>query len=275
MTSGMIDFDIRERQTFEKTNFLDLDYGMHVVRLIEKPTVIFTHYVPSKGSFRCLGEDCPVCKNNDGLRREHGSEAYKMPGWNSAQERHYVNILDRTMVKVCPNCGNEVKKNIMFQYPPQCPKCNTFVTEVVETVSNKVKMVNLSPKVIKQLAEYQKNILDENKEPLGIMNFDVVLMVTKQVDKSGKEKKDIVALPKDPIDKTEINFDELEEFKYDPFNSVINLTVEEVISLLSGVSMKDIFTARKASKPEATELPKNVAEVESAINELFADNPPF
>src|SRR5512139_2741164 len=109
--TGLIEFDISERKTFDKVRFLNFEYGQHKVRLIEGPRVIYTHYVPNRGTFKCLGRDCPVCANNDKIKMEHPDDAYGMPGYYPSQRRHYGNVLDRTMVKVCPACGAEAKKD--------------------------------------------------------------------------------------------------------------------------------------------------------------------
>lgn len=267
MTDGIISFEAKtERKTFEKTLFLSLDYGTHQIRLLGAPKAIFTHYFPSQRStVRCLGRDCPVCKNNKRIELENQNPS-SVRGYNKPSKRHYINVLDRTAVKVCPKCGAESKKSLAGIFPQTCPKCNSFINDVPETISNKIKVANLNETVKDQLMSFQSTILDESKNPLGLANFDVILLV---VQAGGR--KNTTALPTQPpvTDKVEI----ADELLYDLDRAVVTLTEDELVVLMTGVSLKDIFAARRneENSTEDTVSLEAIEDVEKSIETLFSD----
>lgn len=249
-------------KTFDKINFLTFDVGTHRVRLLPEPKVIFIHYLPGKGTVECLGKDCPICENNKRMQIEHPEDYSKMPGYNKASRRHYVNILDKTSVKVCPNCGHENKKDMTNRFSPACTKCNTFITGVEETISNKVKIANLSNTTADQVNALAGGQLDTEGNVKSISSYDFVFMVTMTGG-----KKIITPMPDsnatDPLP-------DVSDMLYDLSRAVIKLDRSEIINLVNGVALRDIFAARKVTVAEEAAVDEtSVSEVQSQLDNLF------
>lgn len=226
------------RGKFRRTEFVDLTPGQTTIRIIdtaEEAAKFYTHYV--KGvSIKCLGDDCPICKNNTRIYAENPESYRDVPGWSPRQERFAVNVLDKTPVKICPNCQAEVKKH-GTGFLPVCPKCNQPIVEVKEAPLNKIKVLSKGVTVADLLNGIDESILDADGEKIGINNFDIVLYVAG----SGKTQT-ISPIPlADKRDTPEYNVAD----KFDLDNVAIELNPEEISSLLKGISLRDIFAARK------------------------------
>jgi len=256
-------FDSTENRTFTKTNFLIFDYGTHTVRLLTAPRRVFTHFFKGKGTIKCLGRDCPVCKVNKSLQSEYPEDYKSQPAYNSSTPRHYINVYDRTMVKVCPECKAENKKDIMSQYPNVCTKCGTVITGVVPARSNTVKVANISDTNAERLMGFRLSVRDDNDEPLGLRNFDVDFTVAR----SGGRKDISVSASSSKGARDEVEVPE--ELFYDLDKQVVSLEQNEIVNFMRGVSLKDIFTARKGTKEASTEADKAVYNsVEEKLKEL-------
>ncbi len=265
MTDNFFDIDFGSgKGKFEKTRFLDFSIGNHTVRLIGKPEKIFVHFLRGRGTVKCLGSDSPICKNNKSLMAEYPDDFDKKPGYNKSSPRHYMNVLDRTVVKTCPQCGYETVPNMVGNYPATC-KCGTFITDVTPAVSDKIKVANISHTNATTLSEYHKSILDKDGNIIGLNNYDITFMVT-----ATGQTKNIVPIPnKDNIGPVDVPEDAL----YDLSKCVISLEADEIVHLMQGVSLKDIFAGRKAVK---SSVPSEVATatvevVEASINDLFKE----
>lgn len=252
-----IDTKNTNTSTFQKISFLDLQAGQHTIRLLEnKSTKIYTHFLAGRTTVACLGEACPICANNKRLLVENPDNFRDIKGWSPRTERFYVNVLDKTSVKTCPSCQKEIK---MFngQFPPTCA-CGAFIHTVAEHPSNKVKVWNFGNTVGDQLNAFAKSILDANKEPVPLTNYDLNLIVTG----AGKEKKTNLIPMVHLNEKVEVPADAF----YDLSKAVIHLEAEELLQLQRGVSLKDIFTARKATKVE--EKVESVSSDEKKLSEM-------
>ena len=266
-----------ERQTtttkFERTNFLHFDLGQHLVRILGIPKMHYVNYVPSAKpvTVKCLEDDCPFCKINKNLILEYPKDFKNQKGWNPRQERHYLNVLDRTPVKVCPQCGVENKKTVGGSFSPACRECSTIISAVETTLSNKVKVANINYTNAGQLKEYEKTTLDSDGNLIGLHNFDIMFLVTKP-----GEKKNIVPIPvPQSNDKIEVP----EESLYDLDKVIIELSAEEMLELQRGISLKDIFSARRepvelTSDAEDTQeleevVEQKVKDIEKRISEIF------
>lgn len=237
---------------FKKINFLFVAEGQPaVVRMLQRGSYkVYTHYI-NGATVACLGEDCPICANNKRLIVENPEDFRNSSGWSSASKKYFTNVLDRTMVKVCPNpeCQAENRK-VNNKWMPTCYACDGFITEVKETPSNKVKVFSYG--------SYVKDDLDAlavhpvTGDPVDLLAFDLALVA------SGlkKEKRIKAQALKDQNDKVEVPEDALYELE----SAVIHLDANELLQLHRGVSLKDIFNARKAGKE--TDLKEN-AELKS------------
>lgn len=256
----------REKTTYPKINFMKFDYGQHLLRVIGKPRAIYSHYLRSSNiSIKCLDDDCPICHNNKRIFLEHPNNFREVKGYTARQYRHYFNALDRTAVKVCPNCQAENKRNSTGNFPTSCVSCNALITSVTETKSNKVKLVSISDTNAKMLAVQAQSVLDEKGEPLPLDSYDVMFTVI-----PGERKAILPQTVPGNNDKVEVP----EDAVYDLDRAVITLEPDEVISLLKGVALRDIFASRSSSKEEqATEEMTEDLEkkIEEKINELGFD----
>lgn len=265
---GIFDVGYANESNFVKTQFLNFDLGIHRVRLLPPEQVIWTHYLPGKATIECLGSDCPICQSNKKIQAEHPEDYRDVHGYFASQKRHYINVLDRTEVKICPNCSYEVGKDITNKFPSSCIKCGTIIVSVPEGVSNKIKVANISETTAAQLEAHNLSILGEDGTPLGIENYDIQFMVTQTGGGPGKKpKKSITPVPApDANDKIELSKDDY----FNLCNVVISLEPDEIMTLMSGVSLKDIFAARKASAtPEVVVDEKLVSETKEKVQELF------
>jgi len=261
----MIEINVTEgeKKTFDRPNYLNFTYGQHLVRILGDFRKVYTHWIKRANVvLECLDEDCPICLNNRRIIAENPDNFSRVPGYVSRSERHYMNVLDRTDVKVCPECLEEVKKEVSGKFPVVCSDGHMIV-EVEVIPSNKIKIANVSKTNALRLKDHQLSTLDESGEPIGLENFDIVFMVTR-----GAERKDIVPMPiKDNDDKVEVPEDAL----YDLENVVVKLDADEIIQLAKGVSLRDIFLARRAESDDVEELASEAGEeVKSALDELFA-----
>jgi hypothetical protein len=250
-----------EFRKFDRTEFLSLTPGQHFVRIVGVPKMHRTHYLArASTTFKCLGDDCPVCKNNKQIILEYPEKFREQKGWNPSLRRHYINVIDQTPVKVCPNCGKESKRGMNNLFSPAC-ECGTFITGVVETVSGKLKVLNVSETNAELINAYDSSILTPNGEKLGVNNFDIVFIVTG----AGQQKK-ITPSPL-PSNNAKVEYDETKLYNLD--RVVIEVTADEIVELLRGISLRDIFAAR--NKQEFTPVAEDVEKLAKSATEISAD----
>jgi len=263
---GTKDTDTRQsKSTFQKTRFLSVVEGQPaVVRLLQKNSYrVYTHYI-NQTTVACLDDECPICANNKRLIVENPGDYKNSPGWNSATRRYFTNVLDRTMVKVCPNTECQAENRMIGdKWMPTCYACNTFITAVEEKPSNKVKVFSYGP--------YVKDDLDAlavhpiTRKPVDLFACDIALVATGQ----SKNKRIKAQLLHDQNDKVEVPEDAL----YDLEKTVLHLTADELLNLQRGVSLKDIFNARKEDKAEVNPLKeisdKDKQELTETLDKMF------
>jgi hypothetical protein len=222
---------------FKKTEFIDLPAGNHSIRLIDSEAFnIFTHYVRN-AYIQCLGEDCPVCKSNKQIILTNPKDFKQVPGYSSRTERYLTNVLDRTPAKLCPTCGKYTKK-VGQTYPTTCA-CGAVLVGVTEAPINKVRVLAKGKDLFSQFNVLETTVLDASKEPIGINNFDITLVVSG----TGRDTK-IIAVPMTSSnDVVEVP----EEDRFDVENVSLKLTEEEIMSLLNGVAVRDILLGRSAN----------------------------
>jgi ferredoxin-like protein FixX len=265
---SIFDIGYSTENTFTKIAFLNFDLGIHRVRLLPPEKLIWTHYLPGKATIQCLGSECPICHSNKKIQAEHPDDYYDVHGYYPSQKRHYINVLDRTEVKICPNCGYENSKDTVNKFNSSCIKCGTIIVSAEEKVSNKIKVANLSETAASQIEAHNLSILGEDGTPVGIENYDVLFMVTQTGGGQGKRaKKSITPMPDSKSnDVVELN----KEDYFDLSKTVIKLEPDEIMTIMSGVSLKDIFAGRKAATvADAVVDEKLVAEVQERVEGLF------
>lgn len=264
-------FKIREytKRNFAKAEFLNLTPGMHIVRFLE-PTdaaeMVESHFVVTpvtRFSVVCLGEDCPICKNNRRIIQEHPKDFRVQAGYFSKSDRYTINVLDRTPAKICPQCQAEIKK-INDVFPTTCPSCSNLVATIEAKPLSKVKLMQLSKTLATQINSIENATLGADGDPIGLPNFDVVFSVTMNGDKKtvtpipSPSRNDIVEVPKDAF--------------LDKAQGALRMEADEIIDALKGISLKDIFAARKATTSVESKAEESSIDIDAKINkELFGD----
>lgn len=242
----------------KKNEFMQTGQGAHTIRILQPQAKTYpTHFF--KATFTtvlCLEDECPICANNRSLWNQFDKEAKKQSGYNPRQYRFYVNVLDKTLAKTCEKCGTEYKdtRNTIC-------KCGEVLPDAKPL--NKVKILNKGTTLRDDLDSIDKAIQDNNGEPLGLVNYDIVLMVSG----TGNDTK---TTPVPKTDATEPVPEDLELFDLEKV--VIRLEPSEMLETQRGISLKDIFTARK-NKEEMVFEPavsqETIDQVNAAVNQLF------
>ncbi len=245
---------------FKKTEFIELSPGNHIIRILTVPALMVdTHFVRMT-TIKCLGDECPVCQNNLKLRTEHPGEKNPtvIPGYSSRRQLAYVNVLDRTPGKICPNCSAQVKR-VGNAFPASCPKCGAIVSAVKAEPINKVKVLSKGKQFFDQVEFHQASILDEETQtPIGVQNYDLNVLVM------GPKTPPAISALASNNDVVEVNPEDL----FDLEKAIITLDENEVRDLLRGVNVTDIFRARR----EAKALPVvDNEETRNEISDLFAN----
>lgn len=247
----------------KRTEFFELSQGQHLIRILDKvATRIDTHWV-NNASIRCLGEECPICKDNFIILRENPKNYRDIKGWNPARKTYFVNVLDKTGVKTCPSCSTDVKKN-GATYPAACPKCSTMITTTAEHPLNKVKILSRGVQLFDYLNSMVSSVLDADGNIRDINTYDIVLTVSGE----GKERK-VFPMPltanSEPVTLGE-------DALFDLNRAVVTLNPAEIKELQRGVKVKDILLARKVENSDEAmeELSDEMKKVvEDNISKLF------
>ena len=237
----------------KKLNFIKLSEGRHTIRMLQpldEVKLSYTHWVRGT-SLECPGESCPICKNNQEILMSVNNEwedAKKVKGFNPWQVRYYANVLDRTLVKVSPQSeiGFENKRRPDGSWPIVCEDTGELLEGIPEQPSNTVKILSGGKTLFGDLENIDLATLGQDESPLGIENYDVVLMVSGE----GRERK---VSPVPQVSRNDvIDLEDLE--LYDLDRAIITFTADEITDFLNGTSLSDIFAARRVSD--------NVAEVD-------------
>jgi hypothetical protein len=256
---------------FKKVSFLRLTPGNHVIRFIENTedaSVIYSHFVLGKYSITCLGDNCPICDNNRKIIAENQENFRDVKGYYPKTKHYVINVLDRSKAKICPKCSEENKATGKV-FPVNCTSCGEMLLEVTAVQVNKVKLLTLGVTLAGQLNSIEKAVLDVDGEEIGIRNFDIVL----SVEGSNRQKtvtpipapqnRDVVSIGKEALE--------------DKSKAMLVLGREEILSLLKGVSLKDIYSARGSSRQshevavESVERTEAVAKTKEIISQLYPD----
>lgn len=246
-------------KNIKRTEFMALPEGAHLVRILQsqaktKPTHFFNQ---SKTTVLCLGDECPICANNRKLIMQFPDNFRDQAGYNKVNWRFFVNVLDKTPAKVCAKCGKEYKDTRQT-----ICTCGEILPAEIKPL-NKVKVLSKGTTLRDDIDKIDKAIQDNTGTPIGLMNYDIMLMVSG----SGRDTKIT------PVPRTDINDAIPEGLElFDIEKATIVLDPSEMLDIQRGVSLKDIFAARK-SKEEVSFDPivdqVELEKVNKAVDELF------
>jgi len=257
------------KKDFKPTRFTKIvpGYPLKVRILSQNAYRVSKHYLPKQRvSVICLEEDCPICANNKRLVESHPGVPYnEISGIIGRQNRYLVNVLNRTKTKTTES-GKTIFAGSDGKFPAQHPETGEDLTKIKAAPQNTIEVLERGSQLFGQLNGIHDTIRDEDGERIGLTNYDIILTAT------GKGKGMTTSAVAQPQlnDKVEINDIDL----YDLSKVPMKLSADEIIKLIGGVSLQDIFEARKINK-ETSEL-ESVAddvaiEVEETINDLFTD----
>lgn len=251
----------KKSSDFKKVEFIDLSVGQHTIRFLDDSNTaldVDTHFI-NGATVLCLGDDCPACKVNRELYLKEGKDAKNNPAYHTRRQVFYWNVFDKTPVKVCQKCGHENKK-VGNNWIPTCQKCGEVLT-VKDQPLNKIKVLNKGVQFADLLNGYEVSILDTEMNPLDTKSYDYMIMV----DSTKKATPAPMPHLNQPLVLTE------EQVKYDLPNVPMKVSADEMRSLLRGVSLRDIFNARKAESAVDTSLETRQAEVSAELEESLED----
>ena len=252
---------------FRKTEFLKLE-DEQVIRIVEgAETKHYTHYIGFM-YLKCLGSECPICLNNKKILYEHPEDYRDVRGWYPKRDRYYINVMDKTSSKVCPECGTVSPARASL-----CSKCSHTLGDAQPL--NKVKVLSGSAKLFEDIKVMSRGVKNEADERVDIRAYDWVLNTRGQ-----KRDKVTLVQPRYFPNKSEILTVAPEEL-FDLQKAVVTLEPSEMLEVASGTSIKDIFTARRAktdlfSPTESElagdrELAEQVSEDIGKLGDIFAE----
>ena len=150
-----------------KEEFLRLTPGNHIVRVLPDEQgfyLTYTHWL-NRANIECLEDDCPICMNNRRIIAENPKNFRNIQGYSPKRQVFYVNILDKTPAKVCPNCS-EANKSVAGTFPHVCQNCSGVIVNVETTPINKVCILNRGKELYSNIKSINGAITDELGEPI-------------------------------------------------------------------------------------------------------------
>jgi hypothetical protein len=254
-------------QTFKKTEFMSIKYpGQYVLRVLEAPILVVTHFVNNKYPIKCLGDNCPICEMNRKLRNENPkvTDTRQINGYSYRSEKYMLNVFDRTPVKTCPSCKTE-HYAMDGQFTPICT-CGTNIMNEKPHACNRVKVFSMNSDNADRIKMIEKSMQGSDGNPLGIDKYDLILLAS-----VSNKKVTWTPMPN-------VNANDVVEVSTDGMTPqerfAMVLTREEILLLLKGTQIKDIFLARNATPTtpvvdsEGKELVAN-PDIQAKIDALF------
>lgn len=259
MSFANVQTNTSPKTTVRKLQYMALTPGAHRLRILDTEALsVKTHFL-NNSSVKCLDDDCPICANNKKIIMQFPDTFREQSGYNRYSVRFFVNVLDRTPAKVCPDCGKEYKN-----LAATICTCGKVLGEVAPL--NKVKILSKGSGLFGDLDNIDKSIMKDNGEPVGITNYDINIIV----NGSGRDVK-YTAIP----DTSKNDVIALSEELFDLSKAVLTLSPDEMLDVQRGVTIKDIFASRRtAEKKQADDVAVAVPDVvlkdvDDAVKALF------
>jgi len=219
----------------KKVQYLDLNSTATIRFLTRDYVSVSTHWI-NRVSVKCLGDECPICANNRDIILRNPDTFRDDPKYLPRRLVNLANVMDRTPTRVCPNCQTEVRATASVT--AACPKCGTMLSGNAAPL-NKLKVLSRGVTLFDQLTSINNAVLDNSGEPVGLTKYDITLVV------SGTGKSKIITPIAGSITDELVV---LPENMYDTEKITLELSPSEMLDLQAGVSLKDIFAARRAAK---------------------------
>ena len=249
-----------QTDSFVKTIFHLLDTKINVVD---------THYVPNVGYIACNGEGCTFCENNKAIYKRSPKTFRNEVGYFGNSTKYLMNVYETTPVIICPKCGNYYK-NLNIR---EC-SCSQSLIGIQPVPLNRNLILRVGKRVFEAIQSFLRDPstkiddADDYKkiiEKFGGKMPPVSAWIMKiEVSATDKTKQDFSVNP---------NPDKVTPFEYSEQLRDLNdggylvLSNSEMLEISHGVSLKDIFNARKV-KEEITDVDDDNT-IKNAAEELF------
>lgn len=274
MSKPFADFPERRDKSadFARPVFLRFREGVPVtVRILDvHADKVLKHWInKSKTSVLCLGESCPICQQNETIRRENPKTFNKIKGYIPVQRRWMVNVLDRTPVIKDPESGEEYCA-IKGKFPTVTNDGERSLVNIQPTPSNTIKILERGQTLFELLAAIHADSITEGDdgESGGITTFDIKLIPAG----SGTDMVISVIPQQRNDDVTPI----LEQNNLTPYvlsDIGVELTPEEVDQVVRGISIRDVFAARRAKDESDSDksLQGSFSDLSDKVATLFGE----
>ncbi len=257
-----------EQSDYPKVKYLRFQEGIpSIVRVISAESLyVAKHYLKNiRTSILCLEDQCPICDKNKTLREQHGRNASKQPDYINIQNRNIVNVLDLTSVIVDDETGNEYPA-FKGTFPTVTQDGQRSLADVLPRPSNTIKVLERGKRLFEQFDVYH----NEYAHLGGIRGLNLKFVT---LGAGTKMTISVVPLPEQSTPLDEL-FDALDaDARIEPELATlgIQLVPDEVLQAVSGVSLRDIFAARKLEDTNSVDatLQGDLADVEGAVSDLF------
>lgn len=252
---SLITFDETQSNVqFKKLELLKL-VNLHVVRVLStKGHKTYVHWI-NRVPIECLDKECPICDSNTIIRAENPNTFYNIEGYYRRQQVFYLNVMDRTLTKICPNCEYE-NTAIGNRFTPTCENCGNLIGDVKANPINKIKVLSRGKVFGDELNNIHSNNVDSEGNPIGIQNYDIQIMVDAR-------KQPFAQALLDSNDVVEFSEDELFNLKTAP----IQLEADEILEFKRGIALRDIFAAR--NKDDDMEFPPTETPLDNLEGDLM------
>lgn len=184
---------------------LSLDHTTMIRILDSTPVVSWSHFVPRKHSafpnanagkgmsFICPGMSvCSICEWNK--KQVAALKGEKPKNLLNSRRVYTFNVLDRTPVLACSNCGLEHYEKNRSDFPDECSDCGTSLANAEAGPRNKIQIFQKGITITKQFITFEEEFGD-------ISSYDIKLDT--RVD---GEQVSTICVPMPP---TELKLDEL------------------------------------------------------------------
>jgi len=255
-----------EGSNFKKTAFVPFFNGASIrLRVLDhKAHTVEKHFINrSKISVMCLGEEaCPICENNRRLVQANPNvKRNTIAGLIYRQTRFMANVFNRTMVKTTPS--GKIVYPINNKFASADATTGEVLIDIEAKAVNQVQVLERGSTLFSQLNLVHNSVVDEVGQPLGLWTYDISISVVG----SGKDMVTNVTALSHLNDGVEVP----DEDRYDLETVGIRLAPDEMVRALEGVTLRDIFAARKQEDTETLAKEAEVVsdEVKASVANVF------
>lgn len=276
MSKPFADFPERRERTadFNRPVFLRFREGTPTtVRILDQHAEkVLKHWInKTKTSVLCLGADCPICQQNEVIRRENPKTFQKIKGYIPVQRRWMVNVLDRTLVIKDEETGEEYYP-VKGKFPTVTSDGERSLVNLQPVPSNTIKILERGQTLFEMFAVIHADsvVEDENGgESGGITTFDVKLVA------AGSGTDMVISVI--PQNRTDDVTPILEQNNLTPYvlSAIgVELTPDEVTEVVRGVSIRDVFAARRAKEESDSdkEIKSSFSDLSDKVATLFGED---